>query len=103
MAHHVITFHQRVRNHQMMQMAMRAGFDYNDAAQNGKAIAASLNSGNHDTYADKIVAALEIIKNNPPPGGINPTWAREKVDELVNSIRNVIDNNPGVHVDNLIF
>lgn len=82
---------------------MRAGFDYNDAAQNGKAIASSLNSGNHTAYANKIETALENFKNNPPPGGITPTWAREKVNELVNSIRTAIENNPGVHVDNLIF
>ena len=102
-AHHVITFHERVRNHPIMQMAMRAGFDYNDATQNGKAIAASLNSGNHGSYADKIVVELEKFLNNPPSGGVNPAWAKDKVNELVNRIKTAIDNNPGVHIDNLIF
>jgi hypothetical protein len=86
-----------------MQMAFRAGFDPNNAAINGKAIEAVRNSGNHDSYAKKIVARFTKIFENPPPGGWDPKSAKETLEKLINEIRKAIDAQPGVHVDYLIF
>lgn len=101
--HHIIPFHKFVQEHPIMQMAFRAGFDPNNASVNGKAIEGALNTGNHAQYADKIVAALENIRLNPPNGGFNPLNAKTAVLNLINRIKAAIDANPGVHVDNLIF
>ncbi len=84
-----------------MQMAFRAGFDPNNASVNGKAIEGELNTGNHTAYANKIVAALERIKNQFP--NLDPPTAKQKVIGLINDIKAAIDANPGVHVDHLTF
>lgn len=99
--HHIITFHQKVQEHPIMQLAFRAGFDPNNAAVNGKAIEGALNSGNHGTYADKIVNQLNKIATDFP--NLSPPAAKQKVIELIDKIKAAIDANPGVHVDNLPF
>ena len=101
--HHIIPFHEIVQSHPLMQMAFRAGFDPNNAALNGKAIEAVRNSGNHTSYANKIVARFTKIFENPPPGGWDPKSAKERLEKLINEIRRAIDAQPGVHVDYLIF
>ncbi len=73
-------------NNFIIQRAFKAGFVPNNAAVNGKAIDAALNSGNHGPYADKIEAALNAIEQNSPPGDFNPTNAKQKVIDLINTI-----------------
>jgi hypothetical protein len=99
--HHIIPFHEIVQSHPLMQMAFKAGFDPNNAAINGKAIEAVRNSGNHNSYAKKIVANLD--KMNPPPGGWDPISAKHGLEDLISKIKKAIDAQPGVHVDYLIF
>lgn len=100
-AHHLIPFHSRVQENPLMQLAFRAGFDPNDAVQNGKAIAKELNSGNHNLYANKIETAMnDILIANP---NLTPTQAKQKLMELTTRIVNAIENSPGVHVDYLNF
>jgi len=101
--HHIMPFHMKIQEHPLMQMAYRAGFDHNNAGLNGISIHASLNSGNHNIYADKIFQKLENIYSNPPVGGFNPNNSKEKVIELINQIKASINANPGIHVDNLNF
>ncbi len=99
--HHIITFHTRVQEHDIMQLAFKAGFNPNDAAVNGKAIEGALNSGNHTAYANKIVAELNKIATDFP--NLTPPQAKQKVIELIDKIKAAIDANPGIHVDNLPF
>lgn len=83
--HHLISFHKVVQEHDLMQLAFRAGFNPNDALQNGKAIAATLNSGNHATYANKLAAAMTNIQRAFP--NLNPLQAKEKLIELIEQIK----------------
>jgi hypothetical protein len=84
-----------------MQMAFRAGFDPNNAAINGKAIEAVRNSGNHNSYANKIVARFEKSLKNPPNGGWNPKSAKAEMENIIKEIKSAIDYQGGVHVDYL--
>jgi hypothetical protein len=101
--HHIIPFHEIVQSHPLMQMAFRAGFDPNNAAINGKAIEAVRNSGNHDSYAKKIVARFEKSLKNPPLGGWNPKSAKVEMENIIKEIKSAIDSQGGVHVDDLNF
>ncbi|MBC7651199.1 MAG: hypothetical protein H7101_05570 [Deinococcales bacterium] len=99
--HHILTFHQKVQEHDIMQLAFRAGFDPNNAAVNGKAIDGALNSGNHIAYVNKIVANLDKIAIDYP--NLTPPQAKQKLLELIDKIKAAIDANSGVHVDFLPF
>jgi hypothetical protein len=101
--HHIIPFHEIVQSHPLMQMAFRAGFDPNNAAINGKAIEAVRNSGNHYSYANKIVARFEKSLKNPPLGGWNPKSAKVEMENIIKEIKSAIDSQGGVHVDDLNF
>ena len=101
--HHIIPFHEIVQSHPLMQMAFRAGFDPNNAAINGKAIEAVRNSGNHTSYANKIVTRFEKSLKNPPIGGWNPKSAKAEVENIIKEIKIAIDSQGGVHVDYLNF
>ncbi len=99
--HHIISFHAIVQEHDLFQLAIRAGFNPNDAIQNGKAIASHLNSGNHGIYANKLVTAMNKITSDFP--NLNPIQAKEKLMELIHQIKTTIDNSSGVHMDYLNF
>jgi hypothetical protein len=101
--HRIIPFHEIVQSHPLMQMAFRAGFDPNNAAINGKAIEAVRNSGNHTSYANKIVTRFEKSVKNPPIGGWNPKSAKAEVENIIKEIKIAIDSQGGVHVDYLNF
>ena len=101
--HHIIPFHEIVQSHPLMQMAFKAGFDPNNAALNGKAIEAVRNSGNHTSYANKIVARFEKSLKNPPIGGWNPKSAKAEMENIIKEIKSAIDYQGGVHVDYLNF
>ena len=101
--HHIIPFHEIVQSHPLMQMAFRAGFDPNNAAINGKAIEAVRNSGNHNLYANKIVARFKKSLKNPPNGGWNPKSAKAEMENIIKEIKSAIDYQGGVHVDYLNF
>jgi hypothetical protein len=101
--HHIIPFHEIIQSHPLMQMAFRAGFDPNNAALNGKAIEAVRNSGNHTSYANKIVARFEKSLKNPPLGGWNPKSAKVEMENIIKEIKSAIDSQGGVHVDDLNF
>lgn len=99
----IIPFHEIVQSYPLMQMALRAGFDPNNAAINGKAIEAVRNSGNHTSYANKIVTRFEKSLKNPPIGGWNPKSAKAEVENIIKEIKIAIDSQGGVHVDYLNF
>jgi hypothetical protein len=101
--HHIIPFHEIIQSHPLMQMVFRAGFDPNNAAINGKAIEAVRNSGNHYSYANKIVARFEKSLKNPPLGGWNPKSAKVEMENIIKEIKSAIDSQGGVHVDDLNF
>ena len=101
--HHIIPFHEIVQSHPLMQMAFRAGFDPNNAAINGKAIEAVRNSGNHYSYANKIKSKFDDEFSKQPPGGWDPKSAKQRLEKVITEIKNALDAQPGVHVDNLIF
>ena len=101
--HQIIPFHEIVQSHPLMQIAFRAGFDPNNAAINGKAIEAVRNSGNHTSYANKIVTRFEKSVKNPPIGGWNPKSAKAEVENIIKEIKIAIDSQGGVHVDYLNF
>jgi hypothetical protein len=39
----------------------------------------------------------------PPPGGWSPISAKKALEDIISDIKNALDAQPGVHVDNLIF
>jgi len=101
--HHIIPFHEILQSHPLMQMAFRAGFDPNNAAINGKAIEAVRNSGNHYSYANKIISKFDDEFSIPPPGGWDPKSSKLRLEKVITDIKKAIDAQPGVHVDDLIF
>lgn len=98
--HHIIPFIKQ--DNPLIQKAVEAGFDLNNAAKNGKALKISEHSGSHLIYSDRVEAKmnqiLSLYNNNP-----TPAQARQALENLASQIKTVIEANPGVHIDNLIF
>lgn len=67
---------------------------------NSAATHAGAQSG-HPAFNTRVLQKLNQIKIDYP--NITPDLARQKLEELINSIRVAIAANPNVHINNLIF
>jgi hypothetical protein len=68
---------------------------------NGIPLLHAAHNGNHSTYSSKVEAKLDQIDLDYP--NISPELAREKLDLLIQNIRNWIAANPGVNINNIVL
>ena len=98
-AHHIIPWAKQ--SHPAVQKAAIANgknpFHMNDAL-NGIPLSNSLHLGSHTHYDNLVQGYLQAI-----PANATPDQALDAVNALINKIRTAINNNPGVHINQLNF
>lgn len=98
-AHHIIPWAKQA--HPAIQKAAKANgntpFHLNDPF-NGIPLSNSVHLGSHTHYDNLVQGYLQAI-----PANATPDQAVAAVNALINKIRTAINNNPGVHLNNLNF
>lgn len=95
-AHHIIPL--ITEEHDLVQAAAKAGYDMN-ALGNAIALDGAIHTGNHDLYSSKIKTLMDNTWNS----NMTPQQAKTALENLINHIKNVIDANPGININNLNF
>ncbi|MEO1485262.1 MAG: hypothetical protein AAFU57_05925 [Bacteroidota bacterium] len=96
-AHHLISWSKR--NHRVVQKAAKSkrAFHMNNELY-GLAVEAWRNQPNHNLYDTRVQALLDAI-----PSNLSVEKTYDEVEKVVNRIKNVIKNNPNLHLNDLIF
>ncbi|MGY0408873.1 MAG: AHH domain-containing protein, partial [Polaribacter sp.] len=96
-AHHIIPWAKRTS--EVIQQAAKSGnaFHMNEAL-NGIAVATWRNQPNHNLYNQRVQALFDNLSPN-----LTPNQAYDQLTTIVDNIRDVITNNPTVHLNDLIF
>jgi|GEM_PF-4899532 len=98
-AHHIIPWAKQ--SHPAVQKAAAVNganpFHMNDAL-NGIPLSNSVHLGSHSHYDNLVQGYLQAI-----PANATPDQALDAVNALINKIRTAINNNPGVHINQLNF
>lgn len=96
-AHHLIPWGKR--NEAVIQKAAKGNnpFHMNDLL-NGVAVAAWRNQPNHNLYDARVQALLDNI-----PSHLDANATMEALESVITTIRNAVENNPTVHLNDLIF
>jgi len=100
-AHHMIPW--QWREHPVIQKAAQGQnpFHMNEAI-NGFALDAVRHNGSHNAYNTLVYNKLQQIANTYG-NNLTPQIARQELEQLLNSIRTAITNNPNTHINNLAF
>lgn len=98
-AHHLIPRADRFLNNDVIQAAAEKGFHI-DEGLNGIPLPTNIHGGPHNAYSDKIFEVLEDFATNNP--NFTPDEALAEVTRLTNLLKNVIESNSGISLNNLI-
>ena len=99
-AHHLISRAKNIVNHNVVQKAARHFPPFHiDEALNGIAVTAWRNQPNHNLYNQRIFNRLEVINNS----SLSPKQAYDALSAFMTELRGLIQNNPNVHLNDLIF
>lgn len=99
-AHHIIPW--QWRENPVVQQAAKSGtnpFHMNDHL-NGIPLGTARHNGSHPNYNAYVNNELQTILQNYG-GNINPTDALNEITALTTNIRNVINANPNIHINDL--
>ncbi|MGV3461301.1 MAG: AHH domain-containing protein [Flavobacterium sp.] len=96
-AHHIIPWAKS--SHPAIQKAAGSAnaFHMNEAL-NGIPLSTARHNGSHANYDSKVLAKLDLI-----PSTATPEQTYTAVTTLINNIKTAIQNNPGVHINQLNF
>ena len=98
-AHHIIPWAKQT--HPAIQKAAKKGgsnpFHMNDAL-NGIPLDNSVHLGSHSHYDNLVQSRLDQI-----PSNATPEQAYNKILDIISDIRTAVQNNPGVHINQLVF
>ena len=101
-AHHIIPLNKM--DNRLVQAAakFKAPFHPNEF-KNGIALNSTTHSGSHQAYSDLVARRMDEIYIANGGANITPQKAHEEIQNLLDRIREAIQNNPNTHIDNLIF
>lgn len=100
-AHHLISRSNDIMNHKVVQKAALVKGFHIDEAYNAFKVATWRNQPNHNAYTQRIVDKLNnFIQNNPNATG---TQCYNALINITNQAKAAINNNPNVHLNDLIF
>ncbi len=95
-AHHIIPL--ITEEHDLVQAAAKAGYDMN-ALGNAIALDGAIHTGSHDLYSSK----LKTLMDNTWNSNMTPQQDKTELKNIKNNIKNLLDANPGININNLNF
>ena len=96
-AHHLLS--RNLRGHRAIQKAAKSKLAFHiDEVLNGVPIASWRNQFNHPIYDANVKALLDAI-----PSNLTDLETFNAVSDVINQVRTVVTNNPGLHLNDLVF
>jgi len=100
-AHHIIPWAKS--SHEVIQKAAKSADAFHmNKALNGIPLSTAVHNGSHAAYDQRVVDRLNAIKNQYGPN-MTPQQAYDALTELLNDIRNAIQNNPNTPINQIVF